>query len=66
MNKIFEYYCCEIAVNKLDMELDECGKHGWELITMGVIQIPKQSLQGMIYDTKFKLIFKKEKDNVRN
>jgi hypothetical protein len=74
--KRFDYYTEDVAPEKLDVVLQDCGDKGWELITTIIMQrqIPatKKLTIGVMpaqqYDIeiKFKLIFKKEITDVRN
>jgi hypothetical protein len=74
--KRFNYYSEDVAPEKLDVVLQDCGDKGWELITTIIMQrqIPAQhkiNLGGMPaqqfdIEIKFKLIFKKQIEDVRN
>ena len=62
----FEYYTIDVAPEKMDFELNDWGKNGWEFIQLVVMQrqIPVKvnisGLQPMQIEIQFKLIFKKE------
>ena len=74
--KRFDYYVEDVAPEKMDIVLQDCGSKGWDFVQVIVMQrqIPaphKINLGGMPaqqfeIEIKFKLIFKKEVTDVRN